>query len=161
MKYCPKCATPLTSKPLDGQTRQLCPAEQCGFVYWNNPTPVVAAVIEIEQKALLVHNVSWPAKMFALVSGFLEANEDPRDAVIREIQEETNLQTHTAELLGVYPFQIMNQVIIAYRTECSGEIQLNEELDDHKLLEFNAVKTWEFGTGLALKDWLATKNQNA
>jgi len=42
--------------------------------------PVVAAIIEHEGQVLLARGKNWPEKMFALVTGFLEADESRRPA---------------------------------------------------------------------------------
>jgi len=154
MKYCPLCANELTSTEKEGKAYLTCPDAGCGFIHWNNPVPVVAAIIELNDKILLVHNTSWPEKMLGLVSGFLDEKEAPNQAVQREIKEELNLDTLEVKLVGVYPFEQMNQVIIAYHARCTGEISLNEELDGYKLLEKSKLKPWNFGTGFAVRDWL-------
>ena len=51
LRYCPRCATALALGPQAGRERAHCPA--CGWVHWDNPVPVVAAVIEYEGKVLL------------------------------------------------------------------------------------------------------------
>jgi ADP-ribose pyrophosphatase YjhB (NUDIX family) len=71
-------------------------------VHWDNPTPVVAALIEVDGRVLLARNKTWPAKMFALVTGVLERDESPLQAVEREVAEETALATRAAALIGVY-----------------------------------------------------------
>ena len=64
-KFCPNCATPLAmvTEMEDGgeKARLRCPA--CGFTHWNNPTPVLAGVIEYQGKILLARNAAWTAKM--------------------------------------------------------------------------------------------------
>ncbi len=35
-----------------------------------------------------------------------------------------------------------------------GEIRLNEELADYRRISPEKLKPWDFGTGLALRDWL-------
>lgn len=70
----------------EGRKRLRCSSGACNFVFWNNPTPVVAAIILIEGQAMLVHHVDWPPKMLGLVTGFLEAGEHPDAAIRREIQ---------------------------------------------------------------------------
>lgn len=154
MKYCPLCANELTTSERESKTYLTCSNTTCGFVHWNNPVPVVAAIIEFKDKVLLVHNVSWPDKILGLVSGFLDEKEAPDKAVQREIKEELNLDTHEVKLVGVYPFEQMNQVIIAYNAKCSGEVSLNEELDDYKLIDKSKLQAWNFGTGFAVRDWL-------
>ena len=157
--YCPCCATPLASitQIEDGgeTTRQRCPA--CGYTHWNNPTPVLAAVIEYQDKILLARNAAWPEKMFALITGFMEAGDTPEGGMVREILEETNLATSALSLIGVYDFQRMNQVIIAYHAVCHGELRLSPELVDYRLFAPEAVKCWPAGTGYALADWLKSR----
>ena len=61
-------------------------------------------------------------------------------------------------LIGAYGFEQMNQVIIAYHCEAEGSIVLNEELDNYKLVKKKDIVPWDMGTGLALKDYLASLN---
>ena len=158
-RFCPSCATPLQpiSRLEDGgeKTRQRCPA--CDYTHWNNPTPVLAAVIEYEGKILLARNAAWAGRMFALITGFMEAGETPQEGITREIQEETSLTVHELNLIGVYDFQRMNQVIIAYHAVASGEVRLSPELVEYQLYAPEAVKCWPAGTGYALADWLRSR----
>jgi hypothetical protein len=68
------------------------------------------------------------------------------------------LDVQSQTLIGAYGFEQMNQVIIAYHLEATGEIRINEELDDYKLMEKSDIKPWDMGTGLALKDYLQSLN---
>lgn len=155
-KFCPQCATALefiTQTEDSGDKMRLrCPA--CDFTHWNNPVPVLAAVIEYNDQILLARNAAWPGKMYALITGFMEAAESPQEGIAREIQEETNLNTQSLDLIGVYDFQRMNQVIIAYHAVCYGDIVLSPELVDYRLYAPQSVKCWPAGTGYALADWL-------
>jgi ribosomal protein S27AE len=58
--FCPRCATGLVVGQHAERDRAACPA--CGWVHWDNPTPVVAALIEFDGKVLLARNRAW--KMF-------------------------------------------------------------------------------------------------
>ena len=158
-KFCPQCATPLEfiSQLEDGGEKERLRCVACGFTHWNNPTPVLAAVIEYEGKILLAQNAAWPGKMFALITGFMEAGETPQGGIEREIAEETSLKTTELNLIGVYDFQRMNQIIIAYHAVCHGEVKLSPELVDYKLFAFDEVKCWPAGTGYALADWLRSR----
>jgi NAD+ diphosphatase len=158
-KFCPQCATPLAwiTQNEDGgpKARLRCPA--CDYTHWNNPTPVLAAVIEYGGNILLARNAAWPGKMYALITGFMEAGETPQEGIAREILEETSLQTESLSLIGVYDFQRMNQIIIAYHAVCHGEVRLSPELVDYRLFAPEAVKCWPAGTGYALADWLTSR----
>ena len=158
-KFCPQCATPLdmVMQLEDGgeKARLRCPA--CGYTHWNNPTPVLAAVIEYNGQILLARNAAWSGRMFALITGFMEAGETPQGGIEREIKEETNLDTTSLDLIGVYDFQRMNQIIIAYHAVCTGEVALSPELVEYKLYDYEAIKCWPAGTGYALADWLKSR----
>lgn len=137
------------------KVRLRCPA--CAWTHWNNPTPVLAAVVEYQGQILLARNAAWEHKMYALITGFMEAGETPQDGITREIQEETNLQAQELNLIGVYDFQRLNQVIIAYHARCTGEVRLSPELMDYRLFTPDKVKCWPAGTGYALADWLRSR----
>jgi NAD+ diphosphatase len=158
-RFCPACATALASTTLDEdggpKTRLRCPA--CGWTHWNNPTPVLAAVIEYQDQILLARNAAWPGKMFGLITGFMEAGESPQEGITREVKEETDLDVQTLNLIGVYDFQRMNQVIIAYHAVAHGTVRLSPELAEHRLYAYDAVKCWPAGTGYALADWLRSR----
>ena len=158
-RFCPSCATALEwiGSLEDGghKERLRCPA--CAYTHWNNPTPVLAAVIEYQGKVLLARNAAWPTKMYALITGFMEAGETPQEGIAREIHEETALTASALSLIGVYDFQRMNQVIIAYHAVAHGEVRLSPELVDHRLYALEDVRCWRAGTGLALADWLRSR----
>lgn len=143
----------------DGERERLrCAA--CGHTHWNNPTPVLAAIIELADRGgqlLLARNVAWSGRMFALITGFMEAGESPEDGIRREIAEETSLQVSELSLVGVSDFQRMNQVIITYHAVAHGPIVLSPELAEYKLFTPQTVRCWRAGTGLMLAQWLRSR----
>ena len=141
----------------DGGMVQRLRCAACSFTHWNNPTPVLAAVVEVDGQILLARNAAWSGRMFALITGFMEAGESPQQGIAREVKEETNLQCSAVNLIGVYDFQRMNQVIIAYHVTAHGEVKLSPELAEYKLYAPQAVKCWPAGTGYALADWLRSR----
>ena len=132
-----------------------CSSESCSFVQYENPTPVVAAIVEYgERKVLLGHNKMWPKGWYGLITGFVEKYEDPSYTVVRELKEEVGLDGKIIDFIGHYTFKRMNQLIIAYHLKASGEIVLEDEIDDVKIIPFEKVKYWPAGTGYALRDML-------
>jgi ADP-ribose pyrophosphatase YjhB (NUDIX family) len=87
----------------------------------------------------------------------MEAGESPKDGIAREIKEETNLDATELNLIGVYDFQRMNQVIIAWHAVAEGEVRLSPELVDWRLYAYDEVRCWPAGTGYALADWLRSR----
>ena len=74
-RFCPLCAAPLIFRAdadinTDGdKIRLACPEGH--WTHWDNPLPVLAALVEIEGRILLARNVAWPEKNFALITGFM------------------------------------------------------------------------------------------
>lgn len=157
--FCPACAAPLApaSRWEDGGEKERLRCTACDFTHWNNPTPVLAAIVQVGEHLLLARNAAWQNRMFGLITGFMEAGETPEEGIRREILEETALQTRELKLVGVHDFQRMNQVIITYHAVAEGEIRLSPELAEYKLLLPTQVKCWRAGTGLALADWLLSR----
>jgi NAD+ diphosphatase len=158
-KFCPRCTAPLVERAVQGEMRSVCSAS-CGFIHYDNPTPVVAAVVEHDGAVVLAHNRAWPPALksfYGLITGFLERGESPEQCALREVKEELDLNGTTASLIGVYPFVQMNQVIIAYHVPALGTIELSEELDDFRRVPLHQIKAWPAGTGLALRDWLRSR----
>jgi NAD+ diphosphatase len=161
-KFCPQCASPLQplSKEEDGGAKVRLRCAACDFTHWNNPTPVLAAVVQLadrDNQLLLARNAAWPGKWFGLITGFMEAGETPEAGIRREVAEETSLQVDALQLIGVYDFQRMNQIIIAYHALARGEIRLSPELVDYRLYTPETVRCWPAGTGYALADWLKSR----
>ncbi len=156
-RFCPRCASPLAQVELGGASRMACPEAVCGYVHWDNPIPVVAAIVEHEGRVVLARNRSWPENTYGLVTGFLERGESPQQGVAREVKEELDLDAKATSLVGLYPFERKNELIIAYHVEAAGVISLNEELVVYRAIKPARLRPWKFGTGLALADWLRSR----
>ena len=158
--FCPHCAGSLSTRDLAGLPRRACSSPGCGYVHWDNPLPVVAALVEYRGQIVLARNHAWPEKTFGLITGFLERDETPEQGVAREVKEEIALDVAGADsvrLIGVYPFTRKNELILAYHILAEGEIVLNEELAEFRLIAPEKLRPWEFGTGLAVADWLRSR----
>jgi NAD+ diphosphatase len=69
-RYCPVCASELVMRHdsesgADGEKARLaCPVGH--WTHWDNPIPVLAALVEVENRILLARNAAWGPKNFAL-----------------------------------------------------------------------------------------------
>jgi NAD+ diphosphatase len=156
-KFCPTCAKPLQPGSHGGRERLGCPDPECGYVFWDNPLPVVAALVELDGKVILIQNKGWPESWFGLVTGFLERGEAPEAGALRELKEELSLDGEVVRLIGVYDFAMRNEVIVAYHVRARRSIALGEELAAYKAVAPEDLQPWPFGTGHAVRDWLAAR----
>ena len=152
-QFCPRCATALEERiDHEGRARRSCPA--CSFIHYDNPTPVVAAIVEHEGHVILVRSHGWPEDWFGLVTGFLEREEEADAAVLREVREELGLEAELVEFVGIYSFFRMNQIILAWHVRASGTIVLGDELAAFKRVPIEKLRPWPMGTGKAVAEWL-------
>lgn len=156
-RFCPRCGAPLATANHGGKPRPACAQPGCGFVHWGNPTPVVAAIVEHGADVLLVRAKGWPEKLYGLVTGFLEAGERPEEGVLRELREELGLAGEVVRLVGVYPFELRNELIVAFHVRAHGEVVVGDELEGFKRVPLDKLRPWPFGTGLAVQDFLSAR----
>src|SRR5258706_15173133 len=160
-RFCPRCASPLAPRAVAGDgdpvDRLACSAQSCGYVSWNNPTPAVGAIVEHEGEIILARNAGWPAGFFALVTGYLEAREDPRDAVAREVKEELGLDVVETNLVGNYIFERKNEVMLCYHAVARGTVTLGNELAEYRRYKPENLRPWRRATGLAVADWMRSR----
>ena len=101
-KYCPKCATLLRSKYIEGRKRPIC--GKCGWIHYRNPAPVaVCLVVNRKNELLLIKRGIPPCKgHWALPGGFIELHESLQEAGARELLEETGLEGKAIDIVGVH-----------------------------------------------------------
>jgi 8-oxo-dGTP diphosphatase len=100
MNYCPRCAHHLEDRYVFERTRRVCPS--CDFIFWREHKVAAAAVVECDSKVLLVRRTMSPGRgRWTIPGGFVEFDEDPRDAVVREVLEESGYAVEIARLLDV------------------------------------------------------------
>ena len=144
MKYCSKCGSELNAALIDGSKRYVCSSEICDFIFWNNPIPVVAAIVKLNDKYIIARNTSWPKRIFSLITGYLEEGESPEVAVIREVSEELGLNGTITRHIGNYTFKEKNQVILCYEVEASGSVVTNHEIAEIKELTASEFSEYDF-----------------
>lgn len=158
--YCSTCGSKLKVSMRDEVERLVCSDDTCDYVFWNNPTPVVGAIVQQGDHIILVQNVGWPEHWYALVTGFLEANESAEDGIKREVKEEIGIVSESVNFVGLYPFFRMNQLLIIYHVvvDENAEVVLQtSELAAYKKVPIAEVQPWDAGTGHGLRDWLRTQ----
>jgi ADP-ribose pyrophosphatase YjhB (NUDIX family) len=94
--FCPFCAARLGA--LVG-SRQDCPG--CGRPFFHNAAPCVAVVVADGRRVLLARRGVEPARgKWDLPGGFCDAGEEPEEAVVRELREETGCMVEIVRFLG-------------------------------------------------------------
>ena len=81
-------------------SREYC--QVCGIYFYENPLPVVSAILVKDRKVLLVKRGRRPYKgKWCLPSGFAESGEKITQAALRELNEETGIYGKIVQLQDV------------------------------------------------------------
>ncbi len=147
--YCLQCGTRLNRLKIDGKKRSVCPT--CGWINYENPLPSVAALVRNQANELLLVKRGVPPGIgrWALPSGFMEIEESPEKACLRELTEETNLRGKIERLLGVYtqPSRIYKRVlIVAYEVQARGKLRAGSDSKDAKFFPIDDLPKIPFSS---------------
>jgi mutator protein MutT len=120
--FCPRCGGRLNERDAEGRDRLVC--EKCSFIFYQNPVPAAAVILQQNRRILLVKRKFEPrAGEWSLPAGFIEWGEGPEQTAIREVQEETGLNVAVRSLYGVYRGQDYPDyeiLLVVYRGEILG-----------------------------------------
>lgn len=99
--YCPYCGEPVVQRHMEGKIRDFC--MECSNVFYENPLPVASSIVVNEDReVLLVKRGKDPYKgMWCLPIGFAEADEEVKDAALRELKEEAGIAGEIVRLVDV------------------------------------------------------------
>ncbi len=113
--------------------RPVCPV--CGRVVFYDPKVAVVIFITAGDRLLLVKRRNDPGSgRWALPAGFIDADEDPQAAAIRETREETGLIVVVDRLIDLFHRPDAGgfaDIVIAYRAQVvGGSLAADDDAED-------------------------------
>jgi NADH pyrophosphatase NudC (nudix superfamily) len=130
---------------------------KCNQRYYINPTPVVAALVFLDDRLVIVSSKN--KDLWGLPGGYVSIGESLEEAIIREVLEETNLQIRIIDFLASYPMMKneRNLVFVVFTAEVDdGEPRAGDDVDE--LLVLTPTDAYEQLTGKyakkALEYWM-------
>ncbi len=98
--YCTQCGHAVEEQPVYGRLRPVCPA--CKYIHFLDPKVAASVLIIQDGKVLLARRKGDPQKgLWVPPGGFVDFDEDPKEAAVRECAEETGLKVEIEELVDV------------------------------------------------------------
>lgn len=110
--------------------------DDCGFVYYMNPSAATAAfIINSRGELLVVRRAKEPAKgTLDLPGGFVDIGETAEEGIVREIREETGLEVTECKYLfsrpNIYPYAGIDVHTLDMLFECKVNNEAEARADD-------------------------------
>jgi ADP-ribose pyrophosphatase YjhB (NUDIX family) len=132
-RYCPRCATPFIRRIIHHDERLVCPT--CAFIFWQNPVVGVAVIVMDADRIILGRRARGAYKgAWCIPCGYVEYDEDVRQAAQREFQEETGLLVQVGDVYTVHSNfhnPDMHSVGIWFRgTVLGGDLRPADDIDE-------------------------------
>ncbi len=164
IRFCPLCGSTkfvLKVPRQDDKERLAC--GQCDYVHYVGPLLAAGVILHDGHRVLLVKRALDPGKgKWTFPGGFVDLDEPPEHAALREAQEETGLAPTLERLLGIYNSigpKGKRVVIAVYVARAEGSARIgNDEVLDLRWYEPDALPVDDFAfpsTATALRDYAA------
>jgi ADP-ribose pyrophosphatase YjhB (NUDIX family) len=135
-------------------------------VHFDDPKVAAAVVVEQEGKILLVRRAYNPEQgKWSLPAGFVDADEDPQQAAVRECLEETGLRVRILGLMDVIYGREHPRgasIVIVYRGEVDGgSLAAGDDAGEVALFAPSALPPLAFrATKQVVEHWAAGRCYN-
>lgn len=162
--FCLNCGSKLQVKLVEDRSREVCP--NCGWINYEHRKVSAGACIEKDGKLFLVQRgiEPWYQKWY-MPAGYVEVDEEPDQAAIRETYEETGLIVKIIDLAGIYTYTDDprgNGIVLLFNAEITGgEIKGSHETLQTGFFSVDEVKVLQFAGASAdrqVQDWVSQKN---
>jgi ADP-ribose pyrophosphatase YjhB (NUDIX family) len=143
--YCPECGTELGVRRVEGRDRPYCPA--CDAPVYRNAKPCAGVLVVRDDELLMVRRTNPPSVgAWSVPAGYLEHDEPPVAAAVRELREETAVRADpdAVELLGTrfvdHPdgWHVLVLVYAAAREATEGTPEPGSDAGDARFLSLSA-----------------------
>lgn len=132
LKHCGECGQILEAGPdSSGHPHQFCPA--CSWTWYDPPVPItLVLVVTDDGQVVYVRKNAFPPGRWSVVAGFIAKGERAEDAAIREVKEETGLDSEIVAFMGthIYPAR-PDQIVITFKVRATGGVlQAGDDADE-------------------------------
>lgn len=115
-RFCGRCGKPLALK--SDERAKLCQA--CGQLQFPQIAPAVIVAVRREDQILLARSPRFPAGMFSVLAGFVEAGETLEGCAQREIHEETGIEIQNLCYFRSQPWPYPNSLMLGFTADYAG-----------------------------------------
>jgi NAD+ diphosphatase len=164
--YCPLCRDLLQHIGSGRDAHVACPSGH--FVRYDNPLPTTIALIEQDDRLLLLRRNQEPQRgTWDTVGGFIATGERAEDCLMREAKEELGCFLTDMRIIttydSIYGDTGLHTLGIAYSCHLmsQGTITLSDENSEYRWFSLDEIPPLAFpDVTAAVADWAKAKNGN-
>ncbi len=165
-KYCIRCGAILIVKPIAGRDRPVCP--DCKeIVFREHKVAAGLLVVDDSGRVLLVRRAWEPMRDYwSLPAGFVDFDETPAEAAVRECREETGLEMEVVALLDLISGREHARgadLVIVYRGRAiGGVLAANDDANEAGFFALDQLPPLAFrATHRVVERWRAMCEERA
>lgn len=159
LNYCPRCGHRLVDREAFGRLRRVCP--NCDLIVFRDHKVAAGVLVSHDDTLLLVRRRWEPRRgSWTLPAGFVDFDEDPAEAAVRECREETGLAVEITGLLDVLSGREHERgadlVIVYLGRLVGGELEPGDDVDRAAFFAADEMPPLAFrATEVAIERWRA------
>jgi 8-oxo-dGTP diphosphatase len=158
-RFCSRCGAALERRTVGDRERPVCPS--CGYIVFRNPAVGVAVIArDDEGRVLLGRRRGSYRGLWCIPCGYVEWDEDVREAARREFQEETGLEVEVGEVAAVHSnFHNRDKQTVGvwfWGRAVGGELRAADDLDEVRYFALDELPELAFPTDRLVLESLST-----
>lgn len=115
--FCGKCGK--KTVPKTDEHAMFC--NECRLTFYPRISPAIITAVVKEDRLLLARGVNFPnKKMFSVLAGFVDAQENLEECLQREVFEETGIRVKNIRYFGSQPWPFPDSLMIGFTAEYAG-----------------------------------------
>jgi ADP-ribose pyrophosphatase YjhB (NUDIX family) len=120
-KFCPRCGGRLETRSLKASDPERLVCRECGFVFYQGPKLVAAAIFELNGGIIFTQRAIDPGYgKWTFPGGFVERGERAEAAAEREALEESGVQIQIMGIVGLYTYEHQVPAIVVFAARAIG-----------------------------------------
>ena len=127
-RFCGVCGSP--TKSIEGGYQRTCTNAQCSHQHFPRTDPAIIVLVTSGEQCLLGRQPTWPKGMVSTIAGFVEPGESLKDAVIREVREETGVAVNGVLYHSSQPWPFPSSLMLGFSATATSR---NIRIDAHEL----------------------------